>query len=298
MLLPRFNYSSPKTIEEALSLLSHYGNKAKVLAGGTDLLVNMKKKLLSPEQIVSLNRIEGLKDISFQKGKGFFIGPLCTVSHLSQSKIIQEKISPLAQGAGRLGSPLVRNRATIGGNLVTARPASDLAPPLLVLGAKLVLKGAEKEYTIPLENFFRGPGKTNLPENEILYQIYIPEYEYPTAGSYIKLGTRKALEISLVNVASFLEIDPKGVIKSARVALGAVAPIPLSSSSAAKVLIGVKPKNPEDPVFKEAGRLAAQDSKPITDHRGTADYRRAMVELLTFRTLQAAYTGVLKKIQE
>jgi CO/xanthine dehydrogenase FAD-binding subunit len=292
MLLPKFDYHAPTTIDEACSLLSHYGTKAKVLAGGTDLLVNMKKKLLSPEQIISLNRIEGLNEVAYHNGTRLVIGPLGTAANLSNSKLIQEKISILAQGAGRLGSPLVRNRATLGGNLITARPASDLAPPLLVLSAEVVLKGPKGERTIPLEKFFLGPGQTALQDDEILTQILIPKTQ--GAGAYIKLGTRKAMEIALVNAASFLELAPDGSIKQARVALGAVAPIPMLAPSAAKILKGAKPKDEDDPVFKEAAQAAAQDSKPITDHRGSADYRQAMVKILTLRTLKDAFRQLMK----
>jgi CO/xanthine dehydrogenase FAD-binding subunit len=294
MFLPQFDYLAPTTIEEACSMLGHYGTKAKVLAGGTDLLVNMKKKLLAPEQIISLNKIEGLGEITTQNGAGLSIGPLSTAAYLAGSKSIQDRISVLAQGAGRLGSPLIRNRATVGGNLITARPASDLAPPLLVLGAGLILKGPQGDRSIPLEQFFLGPGQTVIMADEILTGIVIPKNQGPCAGAYFKLGTRKALEIALVNVASYLELADDDSIKKARVALGAVAPIPFLASSAAKVLEGVKPKNQDDPIFNEAARAAARDSKPITDHRGSADYRLNMVEILTRRTLKAAYKQLMK----
>jgi aerobic carbon-monoxide dehydrogenase medium subunit len=294
MLLPKFDYHAPTTLDEASSLLSHYGAKAKCLAGGTDLLVNLKKKLLSPEQLISLNKIEGLSEAFDQKGKGLSIGPLCTAAYLAGSKAVQEKGLALSQGAGRLGSPLIRNRATVGGNLVTARPASDLAPPLLVLGASVILKGPKGERTLPLEDFLLGPGQTAIQPDEILSRIFIPQVGGPSSGAYIKLGSRKTLEISLVNAASFLALGPDGSIEKARVALGAVGPTPLLSPSAAKVLKGVKPKDEKDPVFKEAARAAAKDAKPISDHRGSAEYRREMVEVLTHRTLLSAYNQLMK----
>jgi carbon-monoxide dehydrogenase medium subunit len=295
MLLPKFGYQAPTTVEEACSLLSHYGTKAKVLAGGTDLLVNLKKKTLAAEQIISLNKIEGLSGISDQKGQGLSIGPLCTAARLAGSGLVREKGALLGQGAGRLGSPLIRNRATVGGNLVTARPASDLAPPLLALGAEIVLRGPGGERTLPLKDFLLGPGQTALRNNEILGRIIIPAVEGPSSGAYIKLGSRKTLEISLVNVASFLALGADGSIQTARVALGAVGPAPLLSPAAAEVLTGVKPKDKNDQVFKEAARAAARDSRPITDHRGSAEYRREMVEVLTRRTLLAAYEQLIKK---
>jgi CO/xanthine dehydrogenase FAD-binding subunit len=294
MLLPKFDYHVPTTIDEACSLLSHYGTKAKILAGGTDLLVNMKKKLLSPDQIISLNKIEGLKEATYQTGSGLSIGPLATAAYLAGSQPIQAHVPLLAQGAGRLGSPLIRNRATIGGNLITARPASDLAPPLLVLGAGLILKGPQGDRRLSIEQFFLGPGQTAIGTDEILAGIHIPHPQGPSAGAYLKLGTRKALEIALVNAASCLELAADGSIQKARVALGAVAPVPFLALSASKVLEGVKPKNTDDPVFKEAAAAAARDSRPITDHRGSADYRREMVEVLTLRTLKTAYHQLMK----
>jgi CO/xanthine dehydrogenase FAD-binding subunit len=294
MLLPKFDYHAPTTMDEACSLLGHYGAKAKCLAGGTDLLVNLKKKLLAPEQIISLNKIEGYSEVSDQKGKGLSLGPLCTAAYLSGSKLIQEKGAVLGQGAGRLGSPLIRNRATVGGNLATARPASDMAPALLVLGAQISLMSSKGKRTLALEDFLLGPGQTAIQPDEILNEIFLPYVEGPCSGAYFKLGSRKALEISLVNAASFLALGPEGAIQTARVALGAVAPTPLLSPLAAKVLLGIKPKDEKDPVFKEAARAAAQDSKPITDHRGSAEYRREMVEVLTLRTLLSAYHQLMK----
>ena len=282
-------------MDEAGALLNHYGQKAKILAGGTDLLVNLKKRLLSPEQVISLNRIQGLKEVSRVQREGIYIGPLTTAAYLAQSKLISEDLAVLAQGAGKLGSPLIRHRATLGGNLATARPASDLAPPLLVLGASISLKGLNRERSVPLGNFLLGPGQTAIQPDEILVRIFIPHFPGPSAGAYIKLGSRKALEISLVNAASFLSLGPDGSIQEARVALGAVGPTPLLSPGAARVLKGAKPKDKKDPVFKEAARAAARDSKPITDHRGSAEYRREMVEVLTHRTLTAAYDQLMKK---
>jgi CO/xanthine dehydrogenase FAD-binding subunit len=295
MLLPKFDYYAPTTLEEACSLKGQYGEKAKCLAGGTDLLVNLKKKVIAPEQVISLNRVEGLSEVSDGNGKGVFVGPLCTAAYLSGSGLIREKVSVLGQGAGRLGSPLIRNRATVGGNLVTARPASDMAPPLLVLGAELVLKRAKGERKVLLKDFILGPGQTAMGADEILTGIIIPAAGGLSAGSYLKLGSRKALEISLVNAASFMALGADGTIQQARVALGAVGPTPMLAPSAAAVLKGAKPKGEDDPVFQEAARAAAQDAKPITDHRGSAEYRRAMVEVLTLRTLVASYQQLIQK---
>jgi aerobic carbon-monoxide dehydrogenase medium subunit len=294
MLLPKFDYQAPKSLREACAMLEEFGAKAKLLAGGTDLLVNLKKKLLAPQQVVSLNKIKGLNEIISKKGKGISIGPLVTATELAESGLVQEKLSVLAQGAGRLGSPLIRNRATLGGNIVTARPASDLAPPLMVLGAQLILKNKDGERELEVEKFFKGPGKTSIKPKEVLSQIYIPSCEGPCGSAYLKMGARKALEISLVNVAVFLELGPEGSIRQARIALGAVGPTPLRAKSAEKILKGEKPRGEGDSLFLEAAKAAARDGKPIDDHRGSAEYRRALIEILTVRTLMSAYQQLMK----
>lgn len=296
MLLPKFDYQVPKSLREACTLLDEYGAKAKLLAGGTDLLVNLKHKKLAPEQVISLNRIKGLDEAAAKKGKGISIGPLATAAYLAENELAQGPLQVLAEGAGRIGSPLIRNRATIGGNIVTARPASDLAPPLMVLGALLILKGKDGERELAVEKFFKGPGKTSIKPKEILSRIFIPEPDGPGAGAYLKLGSRKALEISLVNVASFIEVGADLSIKQARIALGAVAPVPVRAKTAEKFLKGKKPQGENDPLFREAARAAVQDASPITDHRGSAEYRQALIEILTARTLQSAYSRIMKKV--
>ena len=296
MLLPKFDYQVPKSLREASSLLDEFGAKAKILAGGTDLLVNLKRKTISPEQVISLNKIKGLNEAAAKKGKGISIGPLATAVYLAESDLVQDRLQALAQGAGRLGSPLIRNRATIGGNIVTARPASDMAPPLMVLGASLILKSKDGERELAVEKFFKGPGKTSIKPKEILSQIFIPESDGPSASAYLKMGSRKTLEISLVNVASFIEVAPDLTIRQARIALGAVAPTPVRAKTAEKLLKGRKPQGDDDPVFREAAKAAVQDATPITDHRGSAEYRQALIEILTARTLQAAYSQIMKKL--
>jgi carbon-monoxide dehydrogenase medium subunit len=296
MLLPKFDYQAPKSLREACALLDEFGAKARLLAGGTDLLVNLKHKKMAPDQVISLNRIKGLDEAAAKKGKGISIGPLATAAYLAENELALGPLQVLAEGAGRIGSPLIRNRATIGGNIVTARPASDLAPPLLVLGALLILKGKDGERELPVEKFFKGPGKTSIKPKEILSRIFIPEPDGPGAGAYLKLGSRKALEISLVNVASFIEVGADLSIKQARIALGAVAPVPVRAKTAEKFLKGKKPQGEDDPLFREAARAAVQDASPITDHRGSAEYRQALIEILTARTLQSAYSRIMKKV--
>ncbi|MBL7212184.1 MAG: xanthine dehydrogenase family protein subunit M [Desulfobacteraceae bacterium] len=285
MLLPKFDFYEPLNMEEACQVMSGLGSRAKLLAGGTDLIVNMKRGTLSPGHVVSLSRINDLKGVTFTKGR-IRIGACVTAAELCESEEIKTLFRALQQGASDLGSPLIRNLATIAGNLVSARPAADLPPPLMAYDAKVVLMKESGEREIPLEDFFTGPGETMIEPDEIVKEILVEKPRDCSGAGYIKLGVRKALEISLVNVAAFVSLDdPDGAIQSARVVLGAVAPTPMRAHSAEKVLLGEKPG---EALFVRAGEAAAEDSKPIDDFRAGAEYRRAMVQVLTRRTLDLA----------
>ena len=285
MLLPKFDFYEPLNMEEACQVMSGLGSRAKLLAGGTDLIVNMKRGTLSPGHVVSLSRINDLKGVTFTKGR-IRIGACVTAAELCESEKIKTLFRALHQGASDLGSPLIRNLATIAGNLVSARPAADLPPPLMAYDAKVVLMKESGEREIPLEDFFTGPGETMIEPDEIVKEILVEKPRDCSGAGYIKLGVRKALEISLVNVAAFVSLDdPDGAIQSARVVLGAVAPTPMRAHSAEKVLLGEKPG---EALFVRAGEAAAEDSKPIDDFRAGAEYRRAMVQVLTRRTLDLA----------
>jgi carbon-monoxide dehydrogenase medium subunit len=285
MHLPRFEYHEPQSLVEACKLTAELRGKAKVLAGGTDLIVNMKKRVVLPKHVVSLSRIKDLK--GFESGKKTLkIGACLTVSDLEASPEIRKTLGALRGAASVLGSPLIRNLATVGGNLVTARPAADLPPPLMAYGAKVVLKNGSGKRTVSLDEFFKAPGQSVMGPAEILVQILVDRPPVHSGAAYIKLGVRKSLEISLVNVASFIHLDrPDGVIRSARIVLGAVAPTPMRALSAEKLLLGEKPS---EALFARAGEAAAKDCRAIDDFRGTAEYRRAMVAVFTKRTLATA----------
>lgn len=285
MLLPVFEYHRPNSLAEAFEVLDQYGEKAKVLAGGTDLMVNMKRKVVTPDHVVGLEKLTDLNEIVVS-GDRIGIGALTTAASIAASNVLKNGVGIIAEGAGKLGSPQVRSRATIGGNLCTARPAADMPLPLLVLGARVVLAGSNGQREVSLDEFFLGPGQTVVKPGEILTGVVIDKPRPGTGGGYIKLGLRRAMEISLVNVAAAITLDSDGkTIKSAKVALGAVAPTPIRAQQAEKVLAGAMAG---DDVFAQAGLAAAQDAKPITDHRGSAEYRREVVAVLTKRALQAA----------
>lgn len=286
MLLPKFQYHEPEALDEALRLMGEIGGEASVLAGGTDLLVNMKMGKTAPGHVVSLSRIEELRGVRSQQG-ALTLGACLTAGELKEQEQIRAEFNGLCQSAGSLGSPLIRNLATVGGNIVTARPAADLPPSLMAYGASILLKKKGGERLLPLESFFKGPGQTTIEPGEILCAILLHEPPPYSGGGYVKLGVRRALEISLVNVAAFFALDgPSGPIKEARIVLGAVAPVPMRAPSAEAVLMGEKP---EDELFEKAGNAAAKDAKPIDDFRASAEYRRDMVKVLTRRALKLAY---------
>jgi carbon-monoxide dehydrogenase medium subunit len=285
MLLPRFNFHDPLSMEEACQIMAEYGLKAKIIAGGTDLMVNMKKKLFTPEQLVSVSRLKELKKIE-KKDDIFTIGAGVTVVELAESAKIKNQLSALNAGAKSLGSPLVRNRATIGGNLASARPAADLPPSLMCYGSRVVLKNRDGKRTVPLDKFFLGPGFTTMGPEEILTEIQV---DIPPPGSgagYLQLGVRKAQDCNIVNAGSFISLDEKsGEIKKARVVLGCVGPTHIRAITVEKRLIGEKPG---EKLFQKAAQDAKGECAPIDDFRGCSDYKKQMVGVLTFRTLELA----------
>lgn len=262
------------------------------MAGGTDLLVNMKKKLIRPEHVVSLSKIHELRHIVRENGR-VTIGGCVTAARLAEDTAIQDTWAAVAEGARVLGSPLIRNLATLSGNIVSARPAADLPPPLMAYGAQAVLTSIAGDRTVDLDHFFTGPGQTVMAPDEILTQVMmdIPQGRY--GAGYIKLGVRQTLEISLVNVAAFIRLDgDQGPITAARIVLGSVAPTPIRAGSAEQVLTG---QYPATGVFADAGEAAAGDCAPIDDFRGSAEYRRDMVRVLTTRVLNTALNQAMPR---
>lgn len=287
MLLPRFEFHEPHTLEDACRLMGELGEKARPLAGGTDLLVNMKKKILAPEHLVSLGRIEPIGELS-SDNDGLRLGAALTAAQIAESADVRERFPALAEGASRLGSPLIRNLATVAGNLASARPAADFPPPLIAYGARVVVRNASGDRTLPVEELFRGPGATSLGPDDLLEAVQLDALEERSGAAYIKLGVRQTLEISLVNVAAYLGLENK-TIQTARIVLGSVAPTPIRAPAAEKTLIG---ESPSPALFAKAAEAASEDAKPIDDFRASAAYRRDMVRTLTRRALETALARV------
>jgi carbon-monoxide dehydrogenase medium subunit len=283
--LREFEYLEPSSLSEALSLLDQHSKAAKIFAGGTDLLVNMKEGELSPGYLIDIKGIPGQEYIKYDKKKGLRIGALTTIRQIEISRVVREQFLPLAQAAKVLGSVQVRNRATIGGNLCNASPSAETAPPLLVLGAKVKLVGSRAERMLPLEEFFVGPGLTVL-DKEILTEIIVPPPSPHTRGVYISISRRRAVDLALVGVAVAAVIDPdKGQWKEVKIALGAVGPTPMRAPKAERILNG---KRIETALIEEAAQIASDEAVPISDVRASAWYREDMVRVLVQRALEQA----------
>ncbi len=287
MLLPTFQYHEPSTLEETLHLLSEHGGNARVLAGGTDLLVRMKLKIDKPSHVISISKVPGMDSIIPRENHSVTVGAGCTAATLAASEKLMDRFLPLASAASRLGAPMIRNRATIGGNIMNARPAADLPPACMVLNATAKLKSSAGEREVPINEFFKGPGESIAESNELLVSLNMETPPPWSGGSYIKLGSRKTLEISMVNVATLLTLAAAdGPIVDVRIALGAVAATPVRAYAAEEMLIG---QFPSEAIFHEAGQIGVGLCSPITDHRGTMEYRCMMIEVLIKRSLGQAF---------
>ncbi|MBI4318578.1 MAG: xanthine dehydrogenase family protein subunit M [Chloroflexi bacterium] len=283
MIIPEFEYHSPHTIQEACVLLAQLGPRAKLLSGGSDLLVKMKNGLMAPAHLVSIKNLASLKGIRYEAGTGVIIGARATHNEVMNSDILLEKYRSVSEAAHSMAAYQIRSIGTIGGNLVNAVPSADMPPILIALDATVRIVGCNGERVVPLEDFFLGPGKTVLDGDEILTEIVIPDQ--PTTGSnYIKFGLRRAGALAVAGVASSVTIagDTCGDV---RIVLGAVAPVPIRARQAENVLRG-KQISPE--LIDQAGKIAAAESKPINDIRGSIEYRRNLIDVLTRRSLIAA----------
>ena len=280
-------YLQPKTIEETLELLTKHGEQARIINGGTDLLLEIERGLRKPNIVIDVSRIAGLDEIRLEDGR-IHLGAGVTHNQAVASPIIREHAYPLARACWEVGAPQIRNRGTVAGNIITASPANDTITPLMALGAQVTLRSIERgERTLPLDSFLLGVRKTALAPDELLTSISFPALKENERGIFIKLGLRRAQAISVVNVAMVLGLTGN-VVEHARVTLGAVAPTIISVPEAEHYLLG---RFLDQATITEAARLAAQAARPIDDIRGSANYRREMVRVLTARALRSLADG-------
>jgi carbon-monoxide dehydrogenase medium subunit len=280
----RFELLQPTSVEEAVGLLASHGKSASLLAGGTDLLVEIKEGVRAPDFIIDTKRLPGMRQLSYSASDGLVIGALVTAREVEMMPAVAEHYRGLWQATRELGSIQIRNRATIAGNVCRASPSADTLPPLIADAAMIDMMGPAGSQSWDVEAFFTGPGATVLGPQEIVTGIRIPAPQPGTGKCYIKHGRRKAMELATVGVAVTLTMSGS-TCSAIRIALGAVAPTPVRARSAEAVLAG---KVPDHALIARCGAAAAAASSPISNVRGSADYRRRMVEELTQRAIRAA----------
>ncbi len=281
----------PTSLQQASRLLKEKGPGGRFLAGGTDLVIAMKEKGLVPKYIIDLKRIPGLTGIRENTDGSITIGALTTMREIEISPLLKRKYPFLAQSAAEVGSVQIRNRATVGGNMANATPSADVAPSLIALNARAKIVGANGERTAALEDFFRGPGQTMMTAEEILTEITIPKTPPRLVGEYIKFSPREMMDLAYVGVAVAYSLSEQKRCEGVRIVLGAVAPTPMRARRAEAAIEG---QVLTEALAEKAGQIAAEESKPISDVRSSADYRRAMVGAMTKRALLNAAAGPAK----
>ena len=280
----RFELILPGSVDECVKALTQGGPESKLLAGGTDLLPQLKNGLLKPARVIDLSGVARLRSIEAGNGKGIKIGSAVTARTLELDRAVRASYLSLAESGALVGSVQVRNLATLGGNICNAAPSADMAPPLLALDTEAVITGPKGERRVPIATFFTGVRRTVLAPDEILVELVVPNPGPHSGGNYLRHTPRRELDIAVVGVASQITLA-NGVCTKARIALAAVAPVPLRATAAEQSLEGqaVTPDR-----IKRAADLAVEVARPISDQRGSADYRRHLVRVLTRRTLTTA----------
>jgi carbon-monoxide dehydrogenase medium subunit len=280
----RFDLVLPASVDECLRMLAERGPEAKLVAGGTDLLPQLKNGQLKPACVVDLSGVERLRSLEPANGGGLRIGAAVTARTLERDPGVRARYPALAEGGALVGSVQIRNLATVGGNLCNAAPSADMAPPLLALDAEAVIAGPRGTRRTPLAAFFTGVRRTVLAPDELLIELVVPAPGPRSGGHYLRHTPRRELDIAVVGVASQLTLAD-GVCARARIALAAVAPTPVRATAAEQALEG-QPVTAER--LERAASLAAEAARPISDQRGSADFRRHLVRVLTRRTLTRA----------
>jgi carbon-monoxide dehydrogenase medium subunit len=284
-------YFEPKTVGDALSLLAKHGAEAKVIAGGTDVMVDIKFKE-EPGSLVNIKKIPGLAGIK-ENGASLRIGALTTIREIETSALVRDKLPVLWQAAHQFASLQVRNTATIGGNICRASPSGETLTPLLVLEANAILAFSDGERSEPFKSFFQGPGKSAAGVKGLLTEIDVPIPPAGSKGVYLKHAVRGAMDIAMVGVAVMLTPDAgKNNVQDVRIGLGAVAPTPVRAPKAEALLRG---KTLTAALVKEAAAMAASEASPISDQRSSAENRRWIVEALTRRGLEQTWKAATGK---
>ncbi|MFN8471571.1 MAG: FAD binding domain-containing protein [Anaerolineae bacterium] len=279
-------YYSPATVGEAVALLAREGRNARIIAGGTDLVIELDRGVRRLGAVIDITRIPGLNRIRLEDGR-IHLGPLVTHNHVVASSLCVEQALPLAQAAWEVGAPQIRNRGTVAGNLITASPANDTIAPLMALDGSVTLASVRGQRDVPLSEFYTGVRRTVMADDEMLIDIHFPALGSNQRGVFIKQGLRRAQAISVVNAAVVLTFDGD-VVADARITLGSVAPTIVRAVEAESALRG---RRLDDAAIADAAEAAKLAARPIDDVRSPAAYRRHMVGVLTARALRRLRDG-------
>ncbi len=286
----RFDYYTPTTVSEAVDLLRSKGDGGKVLAGGTDLMPQMKERGRHPKYLVSLKNVAELRGIRYDEGSGLTVGAGARMRPLQLDPVVAQRYDILAQGARLIGSLQTQNLATVGGNVCNAAPSADAVPAFIVLDAQATIQGPRASRTIPLTEVFTGPGQTVLNPDELLTSLQFAPPLARSAGVYLRHVPRKELDIAVAGVGVYIQLDEaKQRITHARVCLASVAPTPLRAPQAEAALNG---QAVTSDLFAHAGQVASQEARPISDQRGSAAFRRILVAALTVKALNQALAAI------
>ena len=280
----RFDLVLPQSLDDCLKILAQHGAHAKLVAGGTDLLPQMKNGVTRPRVVVDLSGVERVRQIHAGNGQGLRIGAAVTAREIELHSAMRGGYQPIAESGALVGSIQVRNLATVGGNICNAAPSADMAPPLVALEAQAVIAGPKGERRVPVADFFTGVRKTVLAPDEVLVEFVVPAPGAHSGGQYLRHTPRRELDIAVVGVASQLTMT-NGTCTKARIALASVAPTPVRATAAERALEGqaVTPQ-----LIERAATLAVEAAKPINDQRGSVEFRKHLVRVLTRRTLITA----------
>ena len=283
--MPHFSYHRPATLGEALALLEEYGQSARILAGGTDLIERMRAGIQKAEHLVSLGRVEGLDAVGFDAARGLSIGASARVSDVGRSEAVRVHYPTLALACDVMATPQICNMATVVGNIVNGSPAADTAPPLLAHDGRMVLVSSAGEREVPLAAFFQGPGRVDRKPDEIARELLVPAPAPGTGTGFQRISARSKIDIAAVLVSTLVVLAADGTVTTARIVLGAVAPTPLRCTEAEALLQGAEP-TPE--LIEQAAEICKQTARPIEDTRASAEWRKAMVGVLSQRAIEEA----------
>ena len=281
-----FEYVAPKTLREAVASMAEKGDKARALAGGTDLIVQMRIKRHQPDRVVDVKFVPELNELSYGPRRGLVIGAAVPCHRIYGDSEVVERYPGLVDSASIIGGIQIQGRATIGGNLCNSTPSADTIPALIAYSAKCEIVGPNGKRTVPAEDFCTGPGQNVLQPGELLVALHIPPSRKNTGAHYLRFIPRNEMDIAVVGVGAFVELaNRRKEFKQVRIALASVAPTPVFAREASDLLVG---RGVNDEAIAEVAEAAKAAAKPISDMRGTAEYRIHLVGVLTKRALNGA----------